>query len=109
MTVVCPECGSVNKKGNKFCFECGMKLPSDHASHGSAPLVGDDKQSTEQASQLRSAFEAKRKHLKNRWLRGEISAEEYRGHLLRLRLKERFGSHMSSELPDEKNKKDTKE
>lgn len=80
MTVVCPECGSVNKKGNKFCFECGMKLPTAREDSSRPPAVP------------KSSNEAKRIHLKKRWIKGELTAEEYRGHLLRLRLKERFGS-----------------
>ena len=88
MTIVCPECGSVNKRGNKFCFECGMRLPTVKER-----LSPDGTETpTSPASGPKSAHDAKRLQLKKRWLRAEITAEEYRGHLLRLRLKERFGS-----------------
>jgi len=88
MTIVCPECGSVNKKGNKFCFECGMKLPAIKESPSSEGSEDPEKPSTVP----KSSSDAKRLLLKKRWLKGELTAEEYRGHLLRLRLKERFGS-----------------
>jgi hypothetical protein len=88
MTIVCPECGSVNKKGNKFCFECGMKLPTVKER-----VSPEDAETTPRpAPGPKSSSDAKRLHLKKKWLRGELTAEEYRGHLLKLRLKERFGS-----------------
>jgi hypothetical protein len=87
MTIVCPECGSVNKKGNKFCFECGMRLPAEKFRPG---LDADNER-----PRPSTASDAKLKHLKKRWVNGEITAEEYRGHLLRLKLKERFGSHIA--------------
>jgi uncharacterized Zn finger protein (UPF0148 family) len=90
MTIVCPECGSVNKKGNKFCFECGMKLPTVKE----RPSSESEGTSSTSTSKPKSSNEAKRLHLKKKWLKGELTAEEYRGHLLRLRLKERFGSDM---------------
>jgi len=89
MAIVCPECGSVNKKGNKFCYECGMRLPAE---------VGRLGPGQEEAQpQLRSSFEAKRRHLKTRWLKGEITDEEYRGHLLKLKLKERYGPNVTGD------------
>jgi hypothetical protein len=72
MTVACPECGSVNKSGNKFCFECGFQLP------------------TKQPSKPIPASEAKVLKLKKQWLKGEVSAEEYRARLLKMRLKDKF-------------------
>ena len=73
MTVGCPECGAMNKKGNKFCYECGFRLPPPTKAKKPIP-----------------ASEAKRLRLKKRWLRGEITGEEYRAKLLKIRLKERF-------------------
>jgi hypothetical protein len=71
--VECPECGSENKRGNKFCFECGFRLPSKKKAKAPIP-----------------AAEAKRIKLKKKWLSGSITSEEYRAKLLRLKLKERF-------------------
>ncbi len=88
MTIVCPECGSVNKKGNKFCFECGMSLPKVKE----RPSPEGEETAPKPAPEPKSSSDAKRLRLKKRWLKDEITAEEYRGHLLRLRLKERFGS-----------------
>ena len=75
MTVVCTECSAVNRKGNKFCFECGARLPF------------------KETPARPSKMEAKKVKLKKRWLRGDISSEEYRAKLLRLRLKEKFDHH----------------
>jgi hypothetical protein len=106
MTIVCPECGSVNKKGNKFCFECGMRLPAEKSRPG---LDADNER-----PRPSPASDAKLKHLRKRWVNGEISAEEYRGHLLRLKLKERFGSHIPEHAGEgaegkEENGRDAKE
>lgn len=80
MTVTCSECGSVNKKGNKFCFECGFRLPETEPARGPIP-----------------ASKAKALRLKKMWLQGELTAEEYRAKLLRLRLKEKFKQHSTDE------------
>jgi len=85
MAIVCPECGSVNKKGNKFCYECGMRLPAEK--DRATPGPGEEQPT-------RSSTQAKMIRLRKRWLDGEISAEEYRGHLLKLKLKERYGPHV---------------
>lgn len=80
MTVTCTECGSVNKSGNKFCFECGYNLPTKKPSKGPIP-----------------ASEAKALKLKKQWLKGEISAEDYRARLLKMRLKDKFKHHEEQE------------
>jgi hypothetical protein len=69
----CAKCGTGNPDKNKFCSQCGSSLPES---------VSEAKPTAEDSESVR---------LKKMWKGGEISHEEYRERLLRLKLRDNFG------------------